>query len=141
MLIADVLAHHTRRPDSKLITSTCTWRRRTGGQLKTWATTVKADLEPLSRSCVFRTVSLHRIVEPGVLQYVTCSTQLVMPVQPAPGECRHKYKNIITTKALALLNSSRSSYSSIKDISKTLVELWGCRRIAQALVGSTLSGV
>ncbi len=30
-----------------------TWRRRTGGQLKTWATTIKADLEPLSGSRVF----------------------------------------------------------------------------------------
>ncbi len=24
-----------------------TWRRRVGGQLKTWATTIKADLEPI----------------------------------------------------------------------------------------------
>ncbi len=30
-----------------------TWHRRTGGQLKTWATTIKADLEPLSGTRVF----------------------------------------------------------------------------------------
>ncbi len=29
------------------------WRRRAGGQLKTWATTTKADLEPISESRVF----------------------------------------------------------------------------------------
>ncbi len=46
--------HATRRPDGELIkdlllaTPPRTWRRRTGGQLKTWATTIKADLEPLS---------------------------------------------------------------------------------------------
>ncbi len=43
--------HAARRPDGELIkglllpTSPHTWRRRTGGQLKTWATTIKADLE------------------------------------------------------------------------------------------------
>ncbi len=30
-----------------------TWRRRAGGQLKTWATTIKADLEPISGPRVF----------------------------------------------------------------------------------------
>ncbi len=30
-----------------------TWRRRAGGQLETWATTMKADLEPLSGPLVF----------------------------------------------------------------------------------------
>ncbi len=85
--------------------------------------------------------SSHGTVEPEVPQYVTWSTLLVMATQPATGEYRHKYKNSITIKAFTLLNSSRSSYSSIQNISKTLVELWGCRRIAQALVGSTLSGV
>ncbi len=29
------------------------WRRRAGGQLKTWATTIKADLEPISGPRVF----------------------------------------------------------------------------------------
>ncbi len=48
--------HAARRPESELIkeillpTPPRTWRRRTGGQLKTWATTIKADLEPLSGS-------------------------------------------------------------------------------------------
>ncbi len=46
--------HAARRPDSELIKDLllpkppCTWLRGTGGQLKTWATTTKADLEPLS---------------------------------------------------------------------------------------------
>ncbi len=30
-----------------------TWRRRAGGQLKTWATTIKTDLEPISGPWVF----------------------------------------------------------------------------------------
>ncbi len=29
------------------------WRTRAGGQLKTWATTIKADLEPISRPQIF----------------------------------------------------------------------------------------
>ncbi len=49
----------TRRPDGELITDLLlstpprTWRRRTGGQLKTWPTTIKADLEPLSGPLLF----------------------------------------------------------------------------------------
>ncbi len=45
--------HAARRPGDELIkdlylpTPPRTWRRRIGGQLKTWATTIKADLEPL----------------------------------------------------------------------------------------------
>ncbi len=44
--------HAARRPEGELIkelllpTPPRTWRRRAGGQLKTWATTIKADLEP-----------------------------------------------------------------------------------------------
>ncbi len=51
--------HAARRPERELIkelllpTPPRTWRRRTGGQLKTWATTIKADLEPLSGPRVF----------------------------------------------------------------------------------------
>ncbi len=47
-------SHAVRRRESELIkdlllpTPPRTWRRRAGGQLKTRATTVKADLEPLS---------------------------------------------------------------------------------------------
>ncbi len=47
--------HAARRPEGELIkdlllpTRPRTWRRRAGGQLKTWATTVKADLEPIRR--------------------------------------------------------------------------------------------
>ncbi len=46
--------HAARRPESELIkdllfpTPPRTWRRRAGDQLKTWAITIKADLEPLS---------------------------------------------------------------------------------------------
>ncbi len=48
-----------RRPDTELIkdlllpTTPRTWRRRTGGQLKTWASTTEADLEPISEPRVF----------------------------------------------------------------------------------------
>ncbi len=34
----------------------------------------------------------HRTAEPGVLPSETWSARFVMPVQPAPGECRRKYK-------------------------------------------------
>ncbi len=46
--------HAARRPKGKLVkdlllpTLPRTWRRRAGGQLKIWATTIKAHLEPLS---------------------------------------------------------------------------------------------
>ncbi len=46
--------HAARLPDGELIkdlllpTLPRTWRRRAGGQLKTWATTINADLEPIS---------------------------------------------------------------------------------------------
>ncbi len=51
--------HAARRPEGELIkdlllpTPPRTWRRRAGGQLKTWATTIKADLEPISGPRVF----------------------------------------------------------------------------------------
>ncbi len=51
--------HAARRPEGELIkdlllpTPPRTWRRRAGGQLKTWATTTKADLEPISGPPVF----------------------------------------------------------------------------------------
>ncbi len=46
--------HAARRAERQLIkdrrlpTPPRTWRSRARGQLKTWATTIKADLEPLS---------------------------------------------------------------------------------------------
>ncbi len=42
--------HAARRPEGELIKDLLlpTWRRRAGGQLKTWATTITADLEPIS---------------------------------------------------------------------------------------------
>ncbi len=51
--------HAARRPEGELIndillpTLPRTWRRRAGGQLKTWAPTIKADLEPISGPRVF----------------------------------------------------------------------------------------
>ncbi len=96
--------HAARRPNGELIkdlflpTPPRMWRRRTGGQLKAWATTIKAGLEPLSRPRVFgharRRKDWVKTVEPGVPPSETWSTQLVMPAKPAPGECRHKYKCI-----------------------------------------------
>ncbi len=69
--------HAARRPEGGLIkdlllpTPPRTWRRRAGGQLKTWATTIKADLEPLSGPQVFGHarwrkdwVNSHRTAEP-----------------------------------------------------------------------------
>ncbi len=51
--------HAARRPAGELIkdrllpTPPRTWRRQAEGQLKTWATTIKAGLEPLSGPRVF----------------------------------------------------------------------------------------
>ncbi len=52
-------SHTARRPEFELIkdlllpTPPRTWRRRAGGQLKTWATTINVDLEPISGPRVF----------------------------------------------------------------------------------------
>ncbi len=51
--------HAARRPEGELIkdllhpTPPRTYHRRAGGQLKTWDTTIKADLKPISGSRVF----------------------------------------------------------------------------------------
>ncbi len=51
--------HAARRPEGELIkdlllpTPPRTWRRRAGGQMQKWATTTKADLEPISGPRVF----------------------------------------------------------------------------------------
>ncbi len=47
--------HAARRPECELVLPTPlrTWRKRDGGQLKTWATTTKAGLKPLSEPRVF----------------------------------------------------------------------------------------
>ncbi len=87
--------HAARRPEGELIkdlllpTPPRTWRRRTGGQLKTWA-----GLEPLFAPRVFGESRWRKdwvIVSSESSE--TWSTQLVMPTQPAPSECRHKYKH------------------------------------------------
>ncbi len=91
------IGHAARRIEGELIkdlllpTPTRTWRRRAGGQLKTWATTIKADLEQLSligsarwrKDWVKCLVSSHRAVETGVPPSETWSTQLVVPAQSA----------------------------------------------------------
>ncbi len=51
--------HAARRPEGELIkdlllpTPPRLWRRRIRGQLKTWATTIKAGLEPISDPRIF----------------------------------------------------------------------------------------
>ncbi len=51
--------HVARRPEGELTKDLLlpapphTWRRRARGQLKTWATTIKADLEPICGLRVF----------------------------------------------------------------------------------------
>ncbi len=51
--------HAARPPEGELIkdllrsTPPSTWHRRAGGQLETWATAIKADLEPISGPRVF----------------------------------------------------------------------------------------
>ncbi len=53
------LGHAARRPEGELIkdlllpTLPRTWRRRAEGQLKTWTSTIKADLEPISGPRIF----------------------------------------------------------------------------------------
>ncbi len=49
----EVFQHQTTIKDFLLPTPHRTWRRRPGGQLKTWATTIKVDLEPISGPRVF----------------------------------------------------------------------------------------
>ncbi len=54
LLVLLWFGHAARRADDELIkdlllpTPLRTWPRRIGGQLETWETTIKADLEPLS---------------------------------------------------------------------------------------------
>ncbi len=58
--------HAARRPEGELIkdlllpTPPRTWSRRAGGQLKTWATTIKANLEPISGPRVFGHARLRK---------------------------------------------------------------------------------
>ncbi len=97
--------HAARRPEGELIkdllepTPPRTWRRRAGGQLKTWATTIKADLDPLSRLRAFGharwrkdwvKVTSHRTVEPGVPKNETWSTRRV---NADASTSKYKYKN------------------------------------------------
>ncbi len=79
------------------------WRRRTGGQLKTWATTMKADLKPLSGPRVFDYARWRKDwvkVSSELAQDRRAWSASVRDVVNAigdagstrPGECRHKYK-------------------------------------------------
>ncbi len=68
----------------------CTRRMRTGDQLKPRATTIKADpagLRLYTWTWWMSLVRSRRTDQPGVHQYATWSTQLLMPTQPAPSEC------------------------------------------------------
>ncbi len=70
---------------SWLGTSSCPHRgeNRARGRLKAWATTLKEDLEPLPGPWVFGYARWRKDWGPN---------RLVMPTQPAPGECHHKHK-------------------------------------------------
>ncbi len=67
----------TRRPEGELFnelllpTPTPTWRRRAECKLKTWATTIKADLEPSSGPRVFG----HAATRCGILFPVPHTTR------------------------------------------------------------------
>ncbi len=51
----------------------------------------------------YHDVSWRMTAEPVVPPFETWSTQLVMPAQPAPGECRRKYKSTSTSAGSVLL--------------------------------------
>ncbi len=83
--------------DLLLLISPRTWLRRTRGQLKTWATTIKVDLEFPSWSRVFgyarwRKDCVKVSSEPRVPPSETWSIHMVMPAQHAPGEDHQKCK-------------------------------------------------
>ncbi len=95
-------SHTVRCSDGELIkdlllpTPPRTWRRRTGGQLKTWATTIKAHLEPLSGPRVFGHAQWRKDwmqVSSEIAQdhQAWSASKHDVPAQPAPRECRHKY--------------------------------------------------
>ncbi len=101
--IGDIVGHAARRSgwgftnDLLLPIPPRTWQRGIWGQLKTWVTTIKADLKPLSGPRVFgyaqwwkSLVGSHRAVEPEVPPSRTWSFRLVLPTQPGPGEWCHK---------------------------------------------------
>ncbi len=81
--------HTARRTDDELIkdlllpTPPRTWYGQTGGQLKMWATAIKADLEPLSGSRTFGYVQWGK-------GWVKVSSELAQE-RRAWGECCHKY--------------------------------------------------
>ncbi len=85
--------------DLLLPTQPRTWRRQAGGQLKTRATTLKADLETLSGprlrprtmekrlgENVSSELAQHRRARSASVRDVV--TQLVMPAQPTPDETK-----------------------------------------------------
>ncbi len=89
-----------RLPDGELIddvllsTPRRTWRRRTGGQVKTWATIIKADMEPLFGPRVSGHAQWAKVYIEVTQDHRVwgASIRLVMPAQPASGKCRHKCK-------------------------------------------------
>ncbi len=84
--------------DLLLLTPPRTWRRRAGGQLKTWTTTIKVDLEPIAGPRVFGQARWRQ-------DWVKVSSELAQDRRAwsasvrdvvnairdaAPGECRRK---------------------------------------------------
>ncbi len=102
-------SHTARRPEFELIkdlllpTPSRMWRRRAGGQLKTWATTINVDLEPISGPRVFgharwRTdwVEVSSELAQDCSVWSASARDVVNAIGHAgstrPGEGRHKYK-------------------------------------------------
>ncbi len=93
--------HAARRPEGELIkglllpTPPRMWRRRVGGQLKTWATTIKADLEPISGPRFFSHTRWRKgwvNLSSGLAQDRRAWSASVRDVVNTIGECRRKYK-------------------------------------------------
>ncbi len=61
-------------------------------------------------------VSSHRAVKPGVPPSETWSTQLVMPAQAAPGECRRKYKAWATMYSSESPSMTATYQQKIEDV-------------------------
>ncbi len=77
--------HAARRPEGELSknlhlpTPPRTWRRRAGGQLKIWATTIKADLEPITGPRVFDHAQWRK-------DWVKVSSELAQCLHPRRGQ-------------------------------------------------------
>ncbi len=96
--------HAARRPEDELIKDLRppapprTWRRRAEGQLKTWTTAIKADLEPLSGPRVFGHARWRKDFVKVSSELAqdrrarSASVQDVVNSDVPLGECQRKYK-------------------------------------------------